>query len=282
MFFYIDGWLEYTGGFTFSSGQYFSRFSVLSGVMLLDDIRIYDCELTFTQISAFIDPTKYLQLYYSFDTWTSVLDSIVQNEGSLGSSNDGVMSNATIVSSDFAVGSQCLMIGTLSSESNAACMTVAGTIDLSKKHFTVCFWLKSPTSAWIPGSRLFVLSDGTSSFEAFWDENDTMCVTMNNTVYTTVRITSDNEWHHYAFVNDTAQRKCFFYSDGVLNFGIDSYSYSDFVCDSCRIGRSEESSNTGPYLFDDFRVYTTALKSLYIQTLARMYSNPGKRIPYLH
>ena len=92
----------------------------------------------------------------------------------------------------------------------------------------------------------------------------------------------DNEWHHYAFVNDTAQRKCFFYSDGVLNFGIDSYSYSDFVCDSCRIGRSEESSNSGPYLFDDFRVYTTALKSLYIQTLARMYSNPGKRIPYLH
>ena len=105
--FYIDGWLEYTGGFTFTSGHYFSCFTVRSGVMLLDDIRIYDCELTFTQISAFIDPTKYLQLYYSFDTWTSVLDSIVQNEGSLGLSNNGVMTNAAIISSDFAVGLQC-------------------------------------------------------------------------------------------------------------------------------------------------------------------------------
>ena len=59
----------------------------------------------------------------------------------------------------------------------------------------------------------------------------------------------------------------FLYSGGILKFGIDSYSYNnDFVCDS----------NSGPYLFDNFCVYTTVLKSLYIQMLARMYLNPEK------
>ena len=68
---------------------------------------------------------------YSFET------SVVPNEGSLGSLNDGIFSSgAFIISTDYAVGTKCLMLRNYG-------QLILGNDSFSfDTSFTVCFWFK--------------------------------------------------------------------------------------------------------------------------------------------
>ena len=188
---------------------------------------MYNYPLTSTQIQHLFDPRKHLQIRFSFDTWTSSSGNIIENNGLLGpwSEYHGYITNCTVISSDYAVGSKCLMVGNVDSTSTIANLTVPGVINLADKCTSVCFWLKSPTGSWCSTFPLFSYTDGF--YECIvhgWGNQLTLCKQdpLGTAFVENINITCDKDWHHYAFVNDTNCGSSF-YVDGALFCQFESY-----------------------------------------------------------
>ena len=109
---YIDGVGVNTTSMNFAYRHSFFK-SINSDPLSITDIRVYNYPLTSTQIQHLFDPRKHLQIRFSFDTWTSSSGNIIENNGLLGpwSEYHGYITNGTVLSSDYAVGSKCLMVG---------------------------------------------------------------------------------------------------------------------------------------------------------------------------
>ena len=129
--------------------------------LCLDDIRVYDYALTPTQMNSIMDPSKFLKIHYTFDTWTSDLGSTVPNEGSLGSSYNGVLTNSVLTTSDCAVGSQCLLLGMVDNDNLLGNLQTSGSVDLVAKQYSLCFWFKSANILPVMLYPLFAFLGGT-------------------------------------------------------------------------------------------------------------------------
>ena len=90
---------------------------------------------------------------YSFESWTLGSTTII-NEGSSGSTNDGVLTNgAIVVSTDYAVGTRSLLIGTRYSAGNSY-LSIPGSISFTTD-FTICFWFKLLDTLWTDYSLFY-------------------------------------------------------------------------------------------------------------------------------
>ena len=222
---------------------------------------------------------------YSFESWTLGSTTIV-NEGYSGSANNGVLTNiAIVISSDYAVGSKSLLVGNRGSTSAYSYLSITGPVSLTND-FTICFWNKCP-AGFVGNSTIFKFANSsgyviTLNVKQGNNYLSFSCIDQTNMQffdYTTTSSISSNTWHHYAFVCSYTDTNCYVYVDGSLMFTSTGYSYNVTDNTSNWIG----SPNTpSVYLFDDFRVYTSALQLSDITSLYNLYSNPGVFIPALH
>ena len=99
---------------------------------------------------------------YTFESWTPGSTTII-NEGSSGSTNDGVLQNSAIViSSDYAVGAHCLLVGNRGSSGAYSYLSISGNIDLSS-NFTICFWNKYK-GVWNDGDVVFSFANTVAKY----------------------------------------------------------------------------------------------------------------------
>ena len=152
---------------------------------------------------------------YSFESWTPGSTTII-NEGSSGSTNDGVLQNgAIVISSDYAVGKNSLMVGNCGSTFAYSYLSMSGTISLTN-NFTICFWHKS-LGAFTGSTVIFRLAN-ISKYLALQvlSGNNFLSLSYNygtnyNTFnYTTTSSLSTNTWHHYAVVRSYTDANFYF------------------------------------------------------------------------
>ena len=213
---------------------------------------------------------------YSFETSTST---VVPNEGSLGSLNDGTFRNsAFIISTDYAVGTKCLMLrndGQLISNDSFA-------FDTS---FTVCFWFKILQYNTSDVHYIFNFNDSNYNLQ-FYIQNGSIIFYKNdgiNTVTQTTGFVIDNSWHYYS-IGYNSITKTFGISRDCVFTSISCPTGYNTLYNSCQfIGIG--SSLSSVYLYDDFRVYSSSYLSLTdIQSLFNSFSNSTKDtiVPLIH
>ena len=94
---------------------------------------------------------------YTFESWTPGSTTII-NEGSSGSTNDGVLQySAIVISSDYAVGAHSVLIGNRVSSGYYSYLEITGSPSLTN-NFTICFWLKYIGTSWVT-QTLFTFSN---------------------------------------------------------------------------------------------------------------------------
>ena len=219
---------------------------------------------------------------YNFDSWTLGSTSIT-NEGSSGSSNNAVLqNNAIVISSDYAVGGQCLQTGNQGTSYNYSYLSISGAVNLTNS-FTICFWNKYP-GTWNTNDVLFSFADATSlnyfrvgittpSYLTFVSNDGHGMVTVP---FTTTNTISAYTWHHYAIVCDSTNSLLLLYIDGSL---VSSNAYIGYNITNNTINTVGYSPQGCMFLYDDFRVYSSALQLSDIQRLKNLYSNPGVYVP---
>ena len=158
-------------------------------------------------------------IWYRFESWTPGSTTII-NEGSSGSTNDGVLTNSAIViSSDYAVGAHSLMVGNRGSSGAYSYLSISGSIDLSSD-FTICFWNKYK-GTWNDGDVLFYIGNGAMNFSLItYNTYGILMLKSNgynsiNVQFPTPNTISGYTWHHYAVVSDSINKTYYIYLDGV-------------------------------------------------------------------
>ena len=246
--------------------------------------------------------TESILIHYSFDN-TVPTDTVVNNKGSLDVNGVFTM-NSKVISTDFAVGSKCLVVGSADSVwQSINSFTLSGTLDFSETSFTVCFWLKSSNPGYIYNYPVFNFSDGSHCFMLIgytdpgtysntlslfkYDNDETLFY-----VVTDMQLCCDLSWHHYAVVYDKQQSLFFIYMDGSLKGSVSTTSGYNINNNSCNnLGLSTNALNVLTtsveyrpysmsmfmcgffYYYDDFRVYARALETSELQMLTSLYSN---------
>ena len=173
-------------------------------------------------------PTPVPILRYSFDTWTS--GNTVTNEGSLGSNYNGTLtsfttagSSATVISSSYATGTQCLsLVGSTHANSYLSIppLTIGGV------SWAICMWVKIasiPTGNMMlfvfgsnyEGVRHMNLNVMSSTGYVTYDQID-IETNQNNSISSNLSV-CDNIWHHIAVVYNATVNTILMYIDGVIN-----------------------------------------------------------------
>ena len=223
---------------------------------------------------------------YSFESWTLGSTTII-NEGSSGSTNDGVLRNtAMVISSDYAVGTRSLLVGNRGSSGAYNYLSISGTVSLTN-NFTICFWNKCPTGFSGPSNIFYFQNSSGYAIQLMVMNGKNYltigCNDQNGSQYlnfTTTSTISSNTWHHYAVVCSYTDGNFYIYVDGsLMATAYASYCYNVTDNTTNYIGSA---STLKTYLFDDFRVYSSALQASDITSLYNLYSNPGVILPALH
>ena len=97
---------------------------------------------------------------------------------------------------------------------------------------------------------------------------------------TTTSNISANAWHHYALICDHTSTNFKLYVDSVLiqtDSSVNGFNHNNLT--SNNLG---DTFHVCVFLFDDFRIYSSALQASDITSLYQLYSKPGVFIPALH